>query len=204
MNYLILNNNYFGDSSFFRIAKNLRIGLFGGSFNPPHLGHIYLAKQAKQKLNLDIVVWLITPLNPLKSKQKDFVTLNNRIKLAKELTKTYNFIKIISIEDSFNLHYSYLILRKTSTLTTKSNKLFWLMGEDNLENIHKFKNWQEIITNYDCHVFARNPKTYKTFFKKYAILNKDKKITVHLIPKNPLSSTKIREEKKFKENNIYE
>ncbi|MCL2567444.1 MAG: nicotinate (nicotinamide) nucleotide adenylyltransferase [Alphaproteobacteria bacterium] len=195
MNYLILNNKYLADSSLFRIGQGLNIGLLGGSFNPPHIGHIYLSMQAKQKLNLDMVIWMITPLNPLKSKEKDYTDLKKRLKLAQEITKTYNFIKIISIEDSFNLHYSYLILRKISNLIAKNNKLFWLMGEDSLSNIHKFKNWQEIITNYDCHIFARNPKTYETFFKKYAILNKNKKIMVHLIPKNPLSSTKIREGK---------
>ncbi|MDR2008552.1 MAG: nicotinate (nicotinamide) nucleotide adenylyltransferase [Alphaproteobacteria bacterium] len=193
MNYLILNNNYFKESTYFRTPQPLRIGLFGGSFNPPHLGHIYLSLTARAILNLDMVIWMITPMNPLKAQQNSHTDLKSRLKLCQEICKNYSFIKIISIEDSFNFHYSYLILRKISTLSALGNKLFWLMGEDNLANIHKFKNWQEIITTYDCHVFARNPKTYETFFKKYAILQKNKKITVHLIPKNPLSSTKIRE-----------
>lgn len=195
MNYEYKNTLYFQESVFFRISKNMKIGVFGGSFNPPHLGHIYISKKAKEILKLDIIIWLVSPLNPLKKNKKGFTKLEERVKQCKKLTKNYNFIKIISIEDSFNLHYSYLILRKIKALMEKSNKIYWIMGEDNLANIDKFKNWQEILTEYDCNIFARNEKSYQTFFKKYSILNKQKKIKVHLIPKNSLSSTKIRKNK---------
>ncbi len=179
----------------------MKIGIFGGSFNPPHLGHIYISYQAKKILNLDIVLWLVTPLNPLKKKKDDFTELQDRVNLCKEITRHYSFMKIISIEDSFNLNYSYLILRKISALKNKDNKIFWIMGEDNLANIDKFKNWQEILAKYDCNVFARSTKTYQAFFKKHSIFNYDKKIKLYLIPKNNLSSTKIRKNLKDKHTN---
>lgn len=202
MNYTLTNNNYFQDSTIFRISNNMNIGVFGGSFNPPHMGHVYISIQAKKRLNLDVVVWLVTPLNPLKKNDKYYANLEQRLKLCKKITENYNFIKIISIEDSFNLHYSYLILAKITSLMNKTNKLFWIMGEDNLANLDKFKNWKEIVTNYNCNVFARSNSTYKSFFKKHSILNKNKKLKVYLIPKNSLSSTQIRENKKLKETNI--
>jgi nicotinate-nucleotide adenylyltransferase len=199
MHYTSIKNNYFKESTIFRSSNNMNIGIFGGSFNPPHMGHVYISLQVKQKLNLNVIVWLVTPQNPLKKNHKNYTNLEDRVDLCKKITKNYNFIKIISIEDSFNLHYSYLILRKITSLMNKSNKLFWIMGEDNLTNIDKFKNWKEIITNYDCSVFARSNSTYKSLFKKYSILNENKKLRVYLIPKNSLSSTEIRENQKLKE-----
>ena len=66
--------------------KNMKIGLVGGSFNPPHEGHIHISKIAKQKLDLDVVWWLVTTQNPLK-KIKTSDNYEKRIKECQKLTK---------------------------------------------------------------------------------------------------------------------
>ena len=67
-----------------------KIGLLGGSFDPPHLGHLYISKLGIRKLKLNKLIWVVTKKNPLK--QKPFLSLKMRMKLSKEITKKENKI----------------------------------------------------------------------------------------------------------------
>lgn len=200
------NNNYLKNSALLRFSHNSRVGIFGGSFNPPHQGHLYITKEAIKRLNLDIVIWLVTPLNPLKYTLKAPLDLQVRISLCKKICQGYQKIKISPLEDSFSTNYTYNTLNLLRKLSNKSNKLFWIMGEDNLSYFHKFKNWRFIVENFNMAVFSRSDASYKSLFQKCPTIYKDylvtnlhsnlrnhpAKIKYFLIKKNSLSSTYIR------------
>ena len=79
-------------------SKNKKIGIFGGSFDPPHFGHLQISEQAIKKLSLDQVYWCITKKNPFK--KKTFFSLAERIKKSKAITSKVKKIKIKFFEDN--------------------------------------------------------------------------------------------------------
>ena len=72
-----------------------KIGILGGTFDPPHIGHLYVSKTALKKLRLDAVIWVITKQNPLK--QKPYLSIKTRIRLSKDITKSQKkiFVKYL-------------------------------------------------------------------------------------------------------------
>ena len=83
------NSAYLSEASFLRLLKGIKIGIFGGSFNPPHLGHLHISNESVKRLNLDIVVWLITPLSPFKSNKKT-LSLQERYNLCSKINNNNN------------------------------------------------------------------------------------------------------------------
>jgi len=85
----------------------IKIGIFGGTFDPPHKGHLYISKIALKKLKLNKLIWVVTKKNPLK--QKPYLSLKTRIKLSKYITKKEKKIFVrhfgdkIKSENSFDL-----------------------------------------------------------------------------------------------------
>ena len=143
------------------------IGLLGGSFDPPHKGHLYISLEAKKILQLDEIWWLVTPQNPLKISEP--ATYNERINNCKKITKNSPII-IKEIEKKIKSKYTYETLEYI--INHYSNiKFFWLMGADNLICFHKWQKWKQIFKNISVVVFKRhgyNVKalksiTYKTF-----------------------------------------
>ena len=148
------------------------IGLLGGSFDPPHKGHLYISLEAKKLLRLSEIWWLITPQNTLKiSKPAPY---EERIKNCREITKGQP-IKINEIEKKIFSTYSYQSINYIQN-HYKHIKFYWLMGADNLVNFHHWQNWKTIFKDISIVVFKRhgynkralNSKTAKTFanFKK--------------------------------------
>ena len=129
-----------------------KIGLLGGSFDPPHKGHLFISLEAKKILKLDEVWWLVTPKNPLKiSEPASYV---ERVHNCKNITRNFP-IKIQEIEKNIQSDYSY----KTINYILKhynSIKFFWLMGADNLINFHKWEKWQMIFNNMSIVIFRRH------------------------------------------------
>ena len=90
--------------------KGLKIGLMGGSFNPPHNGHLKIAKLALKNLNLDEVWWLVSTKNPLKS-SKVLMPLSKRVELTKKIANHPKF-KVLNIENNLKIKNTYDLLKK--------------------------------------------------------------------------------------------
>jgi len=184
-----------------------KIGLLGGSFDPPHKGHLFISLEAKKILNLDEVWWLVTPKNPLKISEP--ASYEERVDNCKNITRNFP-IKIQEIEKKIHSDYSY----KTINYILKhynSIKFFWLMGADNLINFHKWEKWQKIFNNMSIVIFRRhgyNTKALKSItalkfnnskIKKYNILTDEFDVVPSwLFVENKeikISSTEIREQR---------
>ena len=132
--------------------KGLKIGLMGGSFNPPHNGHLKIAKLALKNLNLDEVWWLVSTKNPLKT-SKGLMSLSKRVELTKKIANHPKF-KVLNIENNLKTKNSYDLLKKI--LPRLSNmKLIWIMGSDNLFNFSKWYKAKKISNLIPFAVFNR-------------------------------------------------
>ena len=186
-----------------------KIGLLGGSFDPPHRGHLYISLEAKKILNLDEVWWLITPQNPLKiSKPAKY---SERLRNSKKITKNMPII-IKEIEKKIKSKYSYETIKYLKN-HYKNIKFFWLMGADNLINFHQWQKWQKIIKDMPIVIFRRygyNTKALKSttsnIYKNFRINKKKlsdsdfKNLPAWVIVENKeikISSTEIRKQRKL-------
>ncbi len=133
-------------------AANMRIGLFGGSFNPAHGGHLHISRTALERLQLDRVWWLLSPQNPLKE-AKDYAPYAQRAQSAREV------IDIPEIELSFFEHeqkitYSVDTIRQILQLYA-GVKFVWLMGADAFAGLDRWKDWRVIVETIPIAVFNR-------------------------------------------------
>jgi nicotinate-nucleotide adenylyltransferase len=122
-------------------APGMRIGLFGGTFDPPHLAHLGASLLALKRLKLDRVWWLVTPGNPLKN-TRGLAPLAKRIAAAQALTN-HPRIDVTGLEAVINTKYTYdtilwLIARCPRV------RFVWIMGADNLRSFHRWQNWRGI------------------------------------------------------------
>ena len=128
-----------------------KIGLFGGSFDPPHLGHVHFSLQAIRQFNLDKVIWLISPRNPLKNMAPAPIQI--RLRHAQKISHNPNII-ISKVETEIGAQYSWETLDFFSLKYPKT-KFVWLMGSNNLAQFHLWKNWRWIIEHFPIGVLAR-------------------------------------------------
>lgn len=132
--------------------KGAKVGLFGGSFNPPHQGHVLVAELALERLGLDQVWWMVTPGNPLKD-VRELAPLSKRISLSEQLI-TDKRIHVTAFEASYQVRYT----ADTLALVRRHNPdvhLVWIMGADNLMNFHHWQEWDEIARTYPVAVINR-------------------------------------------------
>ena len=157
----------------------IKIGILGGTFDPPHKGHLYISKIALKKLRLNKILWVVTKKNPLKN--KPHLKLKERIKLSKKITKKNKKI-VIKFFDNKNKSTSTFDLLNFLKKKTKSN-LFFVIGADNLKNFHKWKNWKKIPKLAKIVVFPRTNYSFvsiasKKLHKNDFIYIKSKKINI--------------------------
>ncbi|MDA1198194.1 MAG: nicotinate (nicotinamide) nucleotide adenylyltransferase [Proteobacteria bacterium] len=169
-------------------SNRKKIGLLGGSFDPPHQGHLKISKIAINKLSLDKLYWCVTEQNPFK--KKTFFSLSKRIKKSKLLTSEIKKIKVKYFEDKIKSNRS-IDLIKYLNKKNKKTEFFLIIGSDNLINLHKWKNWKLLTKLIKIVVFSR--KDYDIKVRKSAITKQLKKII--FIKNKPIniSSTQIRE-----------
>ena len=174
-----------------------KIGLLGGSFDPPHKGHIFISQEAKKILKLDEVWWIVTPQNPLKILKP--ATYQERVNNCRDITRNYP-IKIKEIEKKIGSDYSYktinYILHHYANI-----KFFWLMGADNLISFHKWQNWEKIFKNMSIVIFKRhgyNSKALKSIASKKYNHTRILKSKINLDDFSKLPSWTIIENKEIK------
>jgi nicotinate-nucleotide adenylyltransferase len=127
------------------------IGLFGGSFNPPHRGHVHVSREALKRFALDRVWWLVSPGNPLKTKGP--APLERRMAAARELV-THPRIKVTDIEAHLGTRYTAQTLERLCALYP-GVRFVWLMGADNLAQFHLWQRWEWIMETVPVGVLAR-------------------------------------------------
>ena len=132
-------------------VPGLRVGLLGGSFDPPHGGHLHISRWALRRFQLDFVWWLVSPGNPLKVEGP--ATIERRMAAARALV-THPRIIVTDLERSFGTRYTAATLQKL--LPRYSGVRFvWLMGADNLAGFHRWQHWDWIMETVPVGVLAR-------------------------------------------------
>lgn len=123
------------------LERGMKVGLFGGSFNPAHEGHRHVAETARQRLGLDRVIWLVSPQNPLKSRA-DTAPLSMRIAEIKPFIGPGDVIS--DFETQIGATYTLDTLR---TLKTRypGVHFVWIMGGDSLASFHRWRGWVQIM-----------------------------------------------------------
>ena len=134
-----------------------KIGILGGTFDPAHIGHIKISREAKKKFKLDYIIWAITKKNPFKNKSK--LNLNARIKYAKKITKKEKFIKIEFFENKIKSNKTINLINYFKKINKKSD-IYFIMGADNLINFHKWHKWKSI--SQKCSILVFDRQGYKT------------------------------------------
>ncbi len=132
--------------------KKIKVGILGGTFDPPHIGHLYISNIAKKKLRLHNVIWVITKQNPFK--KKPYLSTSTRIKLSKDLTKKYKSISVKYFDNKMKIKNTFELLKFLKKKNNKIN-LFLLIGADNLIKFHKWERWKKIPQFAKIVVFAR-------------------------------------------------
>lgn len=131
-------------------ANGLAIGLFGGSFNPAHEGHLLVAETALRRLGLDAVWWIVARGNPLKSEHGDY---GARLASARSLASGRS-LRVTDIEQQLGLTYSIDTLGALQKAAPRA-RFVWLMGADNLASFHRWKDWEKIANTLPIAIIAR-------------------------------------------------
>ena len=139
-----------------RIQNNL--GILGGTFDPPHKGHLHISKLVIKKLYLTTLYWAITKQNPLK-KTTPHNNENKRKTLCRQLTRSEKKIKLFNTSDVKNSNLTINILRKIKEKINKKTNLFFIIGADNLVQLHQWKDYKKIFSL--CTVVVMNRIGYK-------------------------------------------
>jgi len=126
------------------------VGLFGGSFNPAHEGHLHVANCGLQRLNLSQIWWMVSPGNPLKTDQTPY---DKRVASVEALDLPPR-MRISHMEQEFGTRYTVDTLRRAKKRWPRHHFVF-LMGADNLRQLPQWKGWREIMESVPIAVIAR-------------------------------------------------
>ena len=150
--------------------KTGTIGILGGSFDPPHKGHLEISKISLKKIKLKTIFWIITKKNPFK--KRTFFSLNDRISKSKQTVKKYKKIKVLFVDDKIKSSRTIDVIKYFINVKKQKN-ICLILGSDNLLNFHKWTSWKKIVKLVKLIVFSRkgyDKKSKKSIVLKY--LNK--------------------------------
>ena len=142
-----------------------RIGLLGGSFNPAHEGHRDITEAALLRLGLDQVWWLVSPQNPLKAAD-GMAPLAERLAGARRLANDRRIV-VTGLETALGSTYTADTLRALTRLLPRV-RFVWLMGADNLNQVHYWQDWPQIFNSLPVAVFDRPSYSFKALSSKAA------------------------------------
>ena len=157
--------------------KSNGIGILGGSFDPPHKGHVKISKISLKKIKLKKIYWIVTKKNPLK--KKPFFSLKKRISKSKKAVKKYKKIQVLYLDDKIKSSNTINVINYFKKIRKQKN-LCLILGSDNLLNFHKWTNWKKIVKLTKLIVFSRkgyDKKSKKSIAVKY--LNKKNVIYIN-------------------------
>jgi len=146
-------------------TRGMVIGLFGGSFNPPHAGHALVAEIALRRLNLDQLWWMVTPGNPLKSRG-NLAPLSTRLALSEKIARD-PAVKVTAFEKGLGTSYT----ARTLAFVKARNphvRFIWIMGADNLKSFDRWQNWRKIVETFPIAVIDRPGATLSYLSSKMA------------------------------------
>ena len=172
----------------------MKIGLYFGTFNPIHIGHLIIANHLAEHTGLDQIWMVVTPHNPLKKKD---TLLDDYNRLQMVFLATEDFPKIKPSDIEFKLPQPNYTVNTLAHLQEKypEHHFSLIMGEDNLKSFHKWKNYETILQNHEIYVYPRvSSEEHNPTFENHP--------KIHLIdaPIVEISSTFIRESIKNKKN----
>ncbi len=136
----------------FTLSPRMRVGLFGGSFNPAHAGHAHVAETARRRLRLNKVIWLVSPQNPLKT-AGEMAGLSARMASARAVARGPAMV-VSDAETRFTTRYTIDTVRRLKARFPRV-RFVWLMGADSLGELHRWRGWTEILRALPCAVVAR-------------------------------------------------
>lgn len=165
----------------------MKVGLYFGTFNPIHTGHLILANHMLHYTDLDEVWLVVTPHNPTKKKHT-LLENHHRLEMVYKATEEFDYLKPSDIE--FKLKQPNYTVDTLAYISEKfpTYNFAIMMGEDNLKSFHKWKNYQVILEEYHVYVYPR----IGNFTKEENNLTKHPKITIVEAPVVQISSTFIR------------
>ncbi len=172
----------------------MKVGLYFGSFNPIHIGHLIIANHMAEYSELDQIWMMVTPHNPLKKKD---TLLDNYQRLHLVFLATENYPKIKPSDFEFKLPQPNYTINTLSHLKDKfpTYEFSLIMGEDNLKTFHKWKNHEMILENHEIYVYPRiSSETENHQFKNHSKIHHIKAPVVEI------SSTFLRENIKKQKN----
>ena len=149
----------------------MNIGLYFGSFNPIHIGHLIIANHVLNETTINKIWFIVSPQNPFKE-SKTLLNEFDRLHLVRLATQDDNRIKCSDIE--FNLPKPSYTSNTLAFLSEKypEHQFSIIMGSDSYQNLDKWKNYETIINNYPVYVYKREGhEIKKTFDKEAVILN---------------------------------
>ncbi|RCS24018.1 nicotinate-nucleotide adenylyltransferase [Phyllobacterium salinisoli] len=138
------------------VEKGMAVGLFGGSFNPPHAGHSLVAEISLRQLHLDQLWWMVTPGNPLKD-VSELAPLAERLAESEKIAKDPR-IKVTAFEAAYSVRYT----ADTLALIKARNPgvdFVWIMGADSLAGFHHWQRWRQIAMTFPIAVVDRPGST---------------------------------------------
>ncbi len=127
------------------------IGLFGGSFDPPHEGHVHVSREALKRFGLDRVWWLVSPGNPLKARGP--AAMEKRMDAARALVR-HPRVVVTDIEAKLGTRNTAQTVERLIGLYP-GVRFVWLMGADNLAQFHRWQRWEWIMEHVPVGVLAR-------------------------------------------------
>lgn len=139
-------------------TPGLRVGLLGGSFDPPHEGHMHISRWALKEFGLDQVWWLVSPGNPLKAQGP--APMERRMEACRALVDHHPRIVVTDLEAQFGTRYTAATLARLFKRAPHV-RFVWLMGADNLANFHRWEKWSTIMKTIPIGVLARPEEQIK-------------------------------------------
>ena len=133
--------------------NGMRVGLLGGSFNPPHEGHVHISLAALKGLQLDCIWWLVTPQNPIKDLKP--LPFEKRMQLCRELVD-HSKILISGLEKDTGTNITYETVRHIRKRFPRTD-FVWISGMDNAHSLHKWNHWKDLLGEICMVHLTRSP-----------------------------------------------